>query len=40
MHFCKKQIIRIINTEGIDTYYDLRSMQIVTYAKRDNLGIM
>lgn len=40
MHFCKREIIRIINTEGIDTYYDLRNMQIVAYAKHDNLAVM
>ena len=40
MHFFKKNMIRIINSEGIDTLYDLSTQKIVVFSKRDNLNVM
>lgn len=37
MHFYKEKMIRIINSEGIDTLYDLETQTIVAFSKRDNL---
>jgi hypothetical protein len=33
-------MIRIVNSEGIDTLYDLKTSKIVVYSKRDNLNVM
>jgi hypothetical protein len=40
MHFFSKNMVRIVNSEGIDTLFDLKTLKIVAYSKRDNLNVM
>lgn len=37
IHFVEKDLLRIVNKEGIDVLFDLELMKIVAYCKRDNL---
>jgi hypothetical protein len=37
MHFVSKNLIRFINNEGIDLYYDIKLSKVVCFTKWDNL---